>query len=149
MVPVPVAVDVHNLTDASWSVGGPVTPSPKRGLYDARLATTGPEAPAPMAEKRMQPVIRTRNCSELWGSADYSASCGRAAKHGTSIANRSRPLKREQLPAHVAFISVGSYAESAVTLVVQHRGRSLLWSRKDGDTVSRLASTLGRSPTAL
>ena len=38
-----------------------------------------------------------RNCSELWGSADYSASCGRAAKHGTSIANRSRPLKREQL----------------------------------------------------
>ena len=43
------------------------------------------------------PAEIARNCSELWGSADYSASCGRAAKHGTSIANRSRPLKREQL----------------------------------------------------
>ena len=52
---------------------------------------------------RIRPALLTRrwsskgNCSELWGSADYSASCGRAAKHGTSIANRSRPLKREQL----------------------------------------------------
>ena len=52
---------------------------------------------------RSSPALATRrrsskgNCSELWGSADYSASCGRAAKHGTSIANRSRPLKREQL----------------------------------------------------
>ena len=37
------------------------------------------------------------NCSDLRGSADYSASCGGVAKHGISIANRFRPLKRELL----------------------------------------------------
>ena len=37
------------------------------------------------------------NCSDLRGSADYSAYCGRATEHGISTANRFRPLKREQL----------------------------------------------------
>ena len=38
-----------------------------------------------------------RNCSDLRGSADYSAYCGGATEHGISTANRFRPLKREQL----------------------------------------------------
>ena len=38
-----------------------------------------------------------RNCSDLRGSADYSAYCGGATKHGISTANRFRSLKREQL----------------------------------------------------
>ncbi len=38
------------------------------------------------------------NCSDLRGSADYSAYCGGATEHGISTANRFRPLKREQLP---------------------------------------------------
>ena len=38
------------------------------------------------------------NCSDSRGSADYSAYCGGAIKHGISTANRVRPLKREQLP---------------------------------------------------
>ena len=37
------------------------------------------------------------NCSDLRGSADYSAYCGGATEHGISTANRFRPLKREQL----------------------------------------------------
>ena len=40
---------------------------------------------------------RGRNCSDLRGSADYSAYCGGATEHGISTANRFRPLKREQL----------------------------------------------------
>ena len=44
-----------------------------------------------------------RNCSDLRGSADYSAYCGGATEHGISTANRFRPLKREQLsPSCVA-----------------------------------------------
>ena len=39
------------------------------------------------------------NCSDLRGSADYSAYCGGATEHGISTANRFRPLKREQLQA--------------------------------------------------
>ena len=39
-----------------------------------------------------------RNCSDLRGSADYSAYCGGATEHGISTANRFRPLKREQSP---------------------------------------------------
>ena len=39
------------------------------------------------------------NCSDLRGSADYSAYCGGATEHGISTANRFRPPKREQLPA--------------------------------------------------
>ena len=39
------------------------------------------------------------NCSDLRGSADYSAYCGGATEHGISTANRFRPLKREQLPS--------------------------------------------------
>ena len=106
---VPVAVDVHNLTDASWSRW-------RSGHAIAQAGGCTTQGSQPQARKRQH----------LW-------------------------LRKEcnRLSAHVAFITVGSYAESAVTLVVQHRGRSLLWSRKDGDTVSRLASTLGRSPTAL
>ena len=73
-----------------------------------------------------------RNCSELWGSADYSASCRRAAKHGTSIANRSRPLKTElvngfvrafmlfeaapQGGAGARFQRVGAYSHDAWTV---------------------------------
>ena len=41
-----------------------------------------------------------RNCSDLRGSGDYSASCGGTTKHGISTANRFRPLKREQLRWH-------------------------------------------------
>ena len=43
-------------------------------------------------------AIYQRNCSDLRGSADYSAYCGGATEHGISTANRFRPLKREQLP---------------------------------------------------
>ncbi len=35
--------------------------------------------------------------SDLRGSAGYSARIGKAAEHGISAAQRSRPLKREQL----------------------------------------------------
>ena len=45
------------------------------------------------------------NSSDLRGSADYSASCGGATKHGISTANRFRPLKREQYSAATAFTS--------------------------------------------
>ena len=46
--------------------------------------------------------ISWRNCSDLRGSADYSAYCGGATEHGISTANRFRPLKREQLLLGVA-----------------------------------------------
>ena len=39
------------------------------------------------------------NCSDLRGSAGYSASCGGATKYRISTASRFRPLKREQLRA--------------------------------------------------
>ena len=39
------------------------------------------------------------NCSDLRGSAGYSASCEGATKYRISTANRFRPLKREQLRA--------------------------------------------------
>ena len=47
------------------------------------------------------------NCSGLRGSANYSAYCGGATKHGMSTANRFRPLKREQLPIALGFQRIG------------------------------------------
>ena len=45
-----------------------------------------------------QPVdTMSGNCSDLQGSMDHPASHRGAAKHGISISNRFRPLKREQL----------------------------------------------------
>ena len=38
------------------------------------------------------------NCSELRGSPAFPTRCGRVAKHRSCFANRSHPLKREQLP---------------------------------------------------
>ena len=58
----------------------------------------------PSATGKGKPSERTAthqeesNCSDLRGSADYSAYCGGATEHGISTANRFRPLKREQLP---------------------------------------------------
>ena len=55
------------------------------------------------ATRRSSPALATRrqssegNCSDLRGSADYSAYCKGATEHGISTANRFRPLKREQL----------------------------------------------------
>ena len=48
------------------------------------------------------------NCSDLRGSAGYSASCGGATKYRISTANRFRPLKREQL-RFAAALDIGLY----------------------------------------
>ena len=51
---------------------------------------------------RAAPVMLVRNpegnCSDLRGSSAFPTGCGRVAKHRICFANRSRPLKREQLP---------------------------------------------------
>ena len=51
---------------------------------------------------------RKGNCSAMWGSGDYSASCGGTTKHGISTANRFRPLKREQLHEKMSTASTAS-----------------------------------------
>ena len=52
----------------------------------------------PGSQENQQQAVNG-NCSAMWGSGDYSASCGGTTKHGISTANRFRPLKREQLPS--------------------------------------------------
>ena len=54
-------------------------------------------APGVIVETDIARSLHKGNCSDLRGSADYSAYCGRATEHGISTANRFRPLKREQL----------------------------------------------------
>ena len=58
---------------------------------------TAAKTSAPVIVARCQGRRENSNCSDLRGSADYSAYCGGATEHGISTANRFRPLKREQL----------------------------------------------------
>ena len=60
-------------------------------LFRNRLVTARTEIPS-------RTDIDVRNCSELRGSPAFPTRCGRVAKHRSCFANRSHPLKREQLP---------------------------------------------------
>ena len=98
-------------SDAVWDPSMPGPPEDFFALTSCDFTLTRDEATW-LAERIGQAAPDTRNCSDLRGSADYSAYCGGATEHGISTANRFRPLKREQLPTPCSSSWSGKVADA-------------------------------------